>query len=380
MQSEQLIENLQSAFKSKRLYAVKKLAEKSERGERGDGSGITITFRSVYCGFDCYPSMLAYKAFKEGFGSVGLADYASLSGVKEFAKSCAIFKVPYYSGMGVKAEADGKKALLLALGVPAANVKRLHKSLAKARALKAKHVEKIRDAINEKFAKYRLYLPPTLKIFKKSKAASAETLYGALAQKISEKFTDENAVLKFLTEELGFSPTVADEEKLADKTSTLYASDLASILRNYLGFKDMKEKALPAKDIVATVKACGALPAMVYDGSAPDAFFAKVKKLGVKCVCFEPDKYALDARDFYDRAVENGVLPIARKVLDRPRKRVETQFDEELARLYEECALALCGHQISVDVNPDDGLFTEKTANALPDLKARVKLYSKIQK
>ena len=182
-----------------------------------------------------------------------------------------------------------------------------------------------------------------------------------------------------MTEKLGFNLSEEDGEKLSDKNSALYLSDLATVLREGLGFKDMREKVAPAQEFVCSAKKFGAIPAAIYDGSPADDFFARAKKLGVKCVCVEPDKQTIDLRAFYDKAISAGILPLARKVIDRPRKKVvEPKLDEETFALYRECSLAVCGHQISVDLSRCDGMFSEKTVNSLPDLKARIKLFSKI--
>lgn len=379
MQSEQLVEDLQSAFLSKRIAAIKALSAEKSPDETAAPSCVSVHYRSVYSGFDYTPSMAAYKALKSGATAAGLIDYASLAGAKEFAAACKAAGVAYYLGTGIKTDFEGKRLNLLALGVPAGEVKAMHKSLAAARALKAKRVNLLRESINAKCGKFRLYLPPTLKIFKKSKADSAENLYKALAEKIARSYADEIAIKTFLTEKLGFNLSEEDGEKLSDKNSALYLSDLATVLREGLGFKDMREKVAPAQEFVCSAKKFGAIPAAIYDGSPADDFFARAKKLGVKCVCVEPDKQTIDLRAFYDKAISAGILPLARKVIDRPRKKVvEPQLDEETFALYTECSLAVCGHQISVDLSRCDGMFSEKTVNSLPDLKARIKLFSKI--
>lgn len=381
MQSEQLVENLQSAFLSKRVAAIKALSAENRPSDENDLSCVSAHYRTVYSGFDYTPSMAAYKALHGGVLAAAVIDYASLSGAKEFASACKTANVAYYIGTGVKTDVEGRRLNLLALGVPISSVKAMHKSLAEARALKAKRVNFLRESINAKCGKFRLYLPPTLKILKKAKADSAENLYKALAEKIARAYDDEEAVKTFLTEKLGFTLSGEDGEKLSDKSSALYLSDLAAVLREGLGFKDMREKVASAQEFVSSAKKFGAIPTAVYDGSVTDEFLSRVKKLGVKCVCIEYDKHPVNLREFYDKAISAGILPLARKVMDRPRKKVvQPQTDEETFALYKECSLALCGHQISADVSLADGLFGEKTINSLPDLKARIKLFSKISK
>lgn len=380
MQTEQLVENLQSHFKSKRLKATKILGSSTaEKPILADDKEPAVQFRSSYSGFEFSPSMVAYKAYKTSHIATGLIDYATLSGAKEFIAAQKHFNGVYFIGTGIKSELDGKKVALQAIGVPHGEIASFNKSLYAARVLKSKHVNFIREKINEKFGKYRLYLPLSLKIFKKAKGLGAEHVYCALAQKICEKFLTEEEIISFLNTELEFSLTEIETNKLSDKASTLYVSDLAEILRAHLGLKDMREKTVSAKEFVANAKKHGAIPVAVYDGSTLDMFLSRCKKYGIKGVCLEPDKYDVNPREFYDRAIDCGLLPMARKVLDRPRKKPEFVFDDaETANLFKESALAVCGHEISASVNRADGLFSDKTIAQLPDLKSRIKLFSKI--
>ena len=72
-------------------------------------------------------------------------------------------------------------------------------------------------------------------------------------------------------------------------------------------------------------------------------------------------------------------MPLARKVIDRPRKKADYKFaSEETAKKYVESAFAVCGHEIAASISQSDGLFSEKTVSSLPDFAARIKLFSKI--
>lgn len=380
MQTEQLVENLQSRFKSKRLKATKILGSSTaEKSVLADDKEPSVQFRSVYSGFEYTPSMVAYKAYKTSHFATGLIDYATLNGAKEFIASQKHFNGVYFIGAGIKTEFDGKKVSLQAIGVPHGEITAFSKSLYAARVLKFKHVNLIREKINEKFGKYRLYLPLSLKIFKKAKGLGSEHVYCALAQKICEKFPTEEEIITFLSKELDFNLSEIEINKLSDEASTLYVSDLAEILRAHLGLKDMREKTISAKEFISDAKKHGAIPVAIYDGSNLDVFLSRCKKYGIKGVCLEPDKHDVNPREFYDRVIDCGLLPMARKVLDRPRKKTEFIFDDvETSNLFKESALAVCGHEISASVNLADGLFSEKTIAQLPDLKSRIKLFSKI--
>ncbi len=379
MQNEQLVDKLQSKFPKKRLAALEALSSEKTGAAENKKNYCNAQFRSLYSGFTPTPSMILYRAEKMALPVVGLVDYASLKGSGEFLKGLSMVSCAGYIGAGIKSRYKGMRLALQAIGVPHGNVKEFEKGLADARALKAKHVDKIRELINVKFGKYRIYLPAELRIFKTVKAKSAEHLYNALAAKVADKFPEEEKLIAFLKDELNFALDGEETEKLSDKTSTLYKSDLAEILRAHLGFKDLPETTVPAREFIELADKAGAVTVAIYNGSKIEDFLAACEKVGVKAVCLEPDKYDTSPEEFYEKAFGKGFLPLARKVIDRPRKKPGRAFDsDEIAEKYLDSALAVCGHEISATASLSDGLFSEKTVAAVPDFGARIKLFAKI--
>lgn len=380
MQKETLIDELQSKIKCKRLSALATICrqEESETIAPDKKTDLGLQFRSVYSGFRFTPSMCVYKSLQMGAPVTGLVDYASLKGAGEFMKALKITGETGFVGVGIKTRTKGTRLSLQALGIPEKNYKKFHKSLAKARALKAEHVEKLRKLINEKLNGFNLFLPPELSLFKKSFTASAERLYNALAGKILSRYENGEKITSFLTEDLKFPLTEDQKSKLASTDNHYYAYDLAEILRAHLGMKDLPENTVPATDFVALCETFGAIPTAVYKPGTPlDEFISAVKKIGVKAICLEPDRdNGFTPEEFYDKAMAENLLPLARKVVDRPRKKADYKFaSEETAKKYVESAFAVCGHEIAVSVALEDGLFSEKTIASLPDLKSRIDLF-----
>ncbi len=378
MQKEQLIDKLDSKLPRKRLRALAALCKDTEFPAPAGAD--SLQFRSVYSGFAFTPSMCAYKSALYGSATVSLIDFATLKGANEFLKAVALTGGTGYIGVGVNSRVKGMRLALQAIGIPHMNVKSLHKKLAKARSLKAAHVNRLRELINAKTDNIKFYLPPDLLLLAKNRTASAENLYNALAAKIRDKFPTGGEVVDYLTNGLGFELDESSRDRLADETNPLYLHDLAATLRAYLGVKDIPETTIQAKDFVAYCDEAGAISAAIYNGAPLDEFLAACKKLGVKAVCVEPDRNnGFTPEEFYDAAFGQGFLPLSRKVIDRPRKKAGEPFGrEETAGKYLESALAVCGHEISASISPSDGLFSEKTVAAVPDLAARIKLFSKI--
>lgn len=379
MQKEKLIDELQSKIKRKRLSALAEICrDDSESVAPDQKTDLGLQFRSVYSGFTFTPSMCAYKSLQTGAPVTAMVDYASLKGAKEFMKALKLTGETGFVGAGIKARTKGMRLSLQALGVPEKNYKLFHKSLAKARNLKAEHVEKLRKLINEKLSGLNFFLPPELSLFKKNTTASAERLYNALANKILLRYGNGDEITAFLTNRLKFPLTEEQKNKLDTTENNYYRFDLAEILRAYLGVKDVPETTVPAADFVSLCESVGAIPTAVYTAGTPlDEFITVVKKLGVKAICLEPDRNnGFTPEEFYDEAMAENLLPLARKVIDRPRKKADYKFaSEETAKKYVESAFAVCGHEIAVSVSLEDGLFSEKTIASMPDMRSRIDLF-----
>ena len=208
MQKEKLIDELQSKIKRKRLSALAEICrDDSESVAPDQKTDLGLQFRSVYSGFTFTPSMCAYKSLQTGAPVTAMVDYASLKGAKEFMKALKLTGETGFVGAGIKTRTKGMRLSLQALGIPEKNYKRFHKSLAKARNLKAEHVEKLRKLINEKLSGLNFFLPPELSLFKKNTTASAERLYNALANKILLRYGNGDEITAFLTNRLKFPLT-----------------------------------------------------------------------------------------------------------------------------------------------------------------------------
>jgi hypothetical protein len=110
-----------------------------------------------------------------------------------------------------------------------------------------------------------------------------------------------------------------------------------------------------------------------------DEFLAEVKALGLNSATAEFSSNQEFMREFYDKCMAQGILPIIRTLVAHPRKRLDGTFeDQELAKKYKDNALCIVGHEISSSINQEDGMFSSKTLEQFPTLEERIKLYSRV--
>ena len=82
---------------------------------------------------------------------------------------------------------------------------------------------------------------------------------------------------------------------------------------------------------------------------------------------------------FYDKCIAAGIIPLARMVCDYPKKKLVCEFaDEKTAEAYRETTFAVIGHEISSSLDIADGLFSDRSIENTPDLKDRLRLFSRI--
>ena len=66
-------------------------------------------------------------------------------------------------------------------------------------------------------------------------------------------------------------------------------------------------------------------------------------------------------------------------VCDYPKKKLVHEFkDEKTAELFRETTFAVIGHEITASLNVKDGMFSERSTENTPDLKDRIRLFSRI--
>ncbi len=384
MQNEQLVSKLNDKRMKTRLKALKALTQDSSSQTlvMEKDNNINCVFRTVYSCFDRSPSLAVYYTYKFGMPLTGIVDYASLASAEELIKAEKEVGGTYYCGAEVAVKApSGERIILSAVGVPHKNVKAFNDDLSSYRNKRLAFTNALREKLNAKFKKYSISLPYAFwSLFGTVKTTSVEDLYVNLASKIIEKFKTADAITKFLTEDLALEILDDEAKKLSDESSTLYLFDLAYALKNKLKIKLPDEQLNTADHFLALCKKYGAISSATYKGGNLGDFIKQIKILGINSATAEFSANNQEfMQEFYDKCIENDVLPVVRTLVSHPRKKPDNKFlDVELAVKYNDTASCIVGHEISSSINPEDGMFTPSTIERFPSILERIKLYSRV--
>ncbi len=383
MQNEQLVAKLNDKRIKVRLKALKALSleESDIQAAYDEDRNINYVFRTVYSCFDRTPSLAVYYTNKFGMPLTAIVDYASLASADELIKAEKITGGLYYCGAEVAVKTkEGKRIILSAVGVPHKNVKAFDGELSSYRSKRLNYTNALREKLNSRFKKYSISLPVAFwSLFGKVKTTSLEDLYVNLANNVMQKFVTGEKIVNFLIEDLKLELNDEELKKLQDESSTLYLFDLAYALKNKLSIKHPNEELNKAEHFIALCKKYGAISSATYKGGDLNEFLSEVKSLGLNSATAEFSSDQAFMQEFYDKCLEVGVLPIVRTLVAHPRKKLDGKFESlELAKKYRDNALCIVGHEISSSINPDDGMFTQKTLEQFPSLEERIKLYSRV--
>ena len=383
MQNEQLVAKLNDRRLRVRLKALKALSlnETTPETPYDSNRNINYVYRTVYSCFDRTPSLAVYYTKKFGMPLTAIVDYASLASANELIKAEKIMGGLYYCGAEVAVQTkEGKRIILSAVGVPHKNVKVFNEELSSYRGKRLAFTNSLREKLNARFKKYSISLPYAFwTLFGTVKTTSIEDLYVNLATNVMQKYQTGEAITNFLINDLAIELTDDELKKLEDSSSTLYAFDLAYALKNKLAIKHPVESLNNVEDFISLCKKHGAISSATYKGGDLDEFLAEVKELGLNSATAEFSNDQKFMREFYDKCMALGILPIIRTLVAHPRKRLDGTFEDlELAKKYKDNALCIVGHEISSSINPEDGMFSPKTIEQFPTLEERIKLYSRV--
>ena len=375
------IEKLSSKKPRARIKAYKKLLASFDfqAEEISKTRNINVQVRTDSKGTDCSPALAVYKAKRLGLPMVAAVGYASLSAVKELRKTAEPSFIAFYSGAEVSlSQENGKLLRAMAIGIPFKQAMRFDDELSEYRKLKINYIKKTIDRLNSAFKAHKIKISHFEKEdVKNALDANEKTVYSLLADEIMKKFSSPSDVLNFLTLKLKFDLSDSDRSKLEGITP-LYREDLACVLGENLKIRAEAEKCKPIKHFIAMTKANGAIPAAIYDGKTEiGEFTERARQAGFFAVIIEHgDDLAEEA---YDKCIAEGLLPLSRVLIERGRDTFDAEFSsEELAEKYNECAYAVVGHEICTSINILDGMFSKEHIKNLPDIKDRIKLFSRI--
>lgn len=395
-----------------RLCALRSLGAPENSG---GGEWVNNHIHTTYSFSPYTPSAAVYFARKAGLSTAGIMDHDSVGGIDEFIKAGEIIGMPVTVGFECRTDVHGtpleglrlnnpdqKSVAYVTLhGIPHGNVDKCEKVLAPLREKRNARNRKMCEKINEICAPFGFSVDfdkdvlPLSSYNCKGSVTERHVLF-ALALKITENKSRED-VMSALDSLCGALPAKV-REKLMSSPDEYYLYDILGVLKSSLIKKiyvDADEELMHITDFVKLAKEVGGISAYAYLGDVGESptgdkaaqkfeddyiedLFKALKEFGFNAVTYMPSRNTkvqlLRVMSLCDKY---GFFQISGEDINSPRQSFVCSAMQNYPHLYD-ATYALIGHESAATENPDDGMFTEKTAEKIPDLGERIKYFANI--
>ena len=404
MQSEQLIEKLNSKSAFVRNLTLKKLKKLEKKDKtlipQKSDNCVNLNVHTTSSFSPYSPQLGAYMAYKSGITLAGVSDFGSVSSVREFEKSCLALGIAYVGGFEITvSHAELGDFLVSIYGVNSENQKAFLNALADFRDICLKKCMSLAENLNRKLKKFDLVIDFEKDVLpisysKKGGTVTLKHVYQALAEKIIALNGKGKPTADFIRYKLCFDIAECDYNLLCDKNDPYYIYDLISTLRTsskiHVGERDYPS----VESVLQVVREQGLICAFEYDNGPNwiqgetqtekslqefDEILDKIKQIGFNAVCICAKSLGINtATAFAKRIKEREMLVILNEKTEYPRNRFDIVKLEECSEYIDKCAFAVLGNAISIIANPADSMFSQKTIEKCPSFEERLGIFSGI--
>ncbi|HBV51761.1 MAG TPA: PHP domain-containing protein [Clostridiales bacterium] len=380
MKKEELIEKLNDRDAEIRLASLRELMSMIDRGELKapvQGNDVNNHIHTTFSFSPYSPTKAVWMAYCAGLKTAGIMDHDSLSGAREFIEAGKITGI--LTTIGVECRVSMKNtpladkrinnpdqkgiAYTTIHGIPHQHIDEVvafFKPYVKARNERNR---KMTDRINALTAPYGIRLDfdrdvVPLSEFVHGGSITERHLLFALSQKLTERFGKGEAVISFLTKEMGIALPDKIKGYLSDSENPYYEYDLLGALKGNLVEKfyiDADEECPDVRELVAFAAKINAFSAYAYLGDVGDSvtgdkktqkfeddyldqLFDVIKELKFKAVTYMPSRNTMEQlRRVRALCEKYGFFQISGEDINSPRQSFicEAQRNPEFANLYD---------------------------------------------
>ncbi len=393
MQNEQMIEKLNGRFSFMRLHYLKKLQKNVGHVSalKGTGTGASLNWQSKYSFGPYTPSLIVYKAYRDGEISVGITDFLSLKGVKEFHRACEICGLYYLTGYRINARCpstDNGYVVMSVYGVPKDRIKETESRLAPLRTGRYAYVKKMTQNVNKEFNKFGIKLNFDRDVIGSSSYFSGGSVadkhvFFALAKAICKQFGKGENTLKFVEDQLKIDLKEEEKSMISDDANPFYEYDLARVLKTDKYSASIKSNVFTDEEAVIFAHSHNSIATYEVKSSKVAEVYKmadRAEKTGVDGIAFSASKFsAEEVEEICKYLVSKKLVAVDLEVIDEPRKKNSVEIASEYARnvLYTH-AKALIGHEIAVSTQHGDGFNSAEMKSTWPSFEERIQLFANI--
>ena len=380
MNKEELILKLNDADVNVRLDSLKQLMAMIKAGEieaPKQGNDVNNHIHTTFSFSPYSPTKAVWMAYNAGLQTAGIMDHDSLSGAREFIEAGKI--VGILTTIGVECRVNMKNtplgdkrinnpdqkgiAYCTMHGVPHQHIDEVVNFFKPYVAKRNERNRKMIDRINELTAPYGIRTDfdkdvVPLSEFVNGGSITERHLLFALSKKITERFGKGEAVVKFLTEDMGIAVSGKVRGFLEDSDNVNYEYDLLGALKSNLVEKfyiDADEECPDVTEMIALAARINAFSAYAYLGDVGDSvtgdkktqkfeddyidlLFDVIKDLKFKAVTYMPSRNTMEQlRRIRSMCDKYGFFQISGEDINSPRQSFicEAQRNPAFANLYE---------------------------------------------
>jgi len=363
------------------------------------------------------PTAAVYFARAAGLCTCGLMDHDSIAGAEEFLAAAKAAHMGATIGMECRASfkdtpfgdkklnnPDQKGIVYMTLhGVPHDRAAELNALYAPYRERRNARNRAMVDAINGMMGKYGVaidfeedVLP--LSNYAKGGSVTERHLSSALAYRLLEVVGKGEKLVKFIKDELKLPVSGKIEGYLMDEANPHMMYDLLGWIKSQLisrFYIDATDECPDVRELLKLSEDMGAISAYAYLGDVGDSvtgdkraqkfeddfldeLIEYVAGLGYRAITYMPSRNTrTQLRRLRALCEKHSLFQISGEDINQPRQSFvcEAQRDPEFANLYE-ATWALIAHEWRATDDPQDGLFSRRSAERWPDLGERVRAFA----
>ena len=417
MQEQTLIEMLNAPQAESRLDALRRLKKLRDQGILAvpqRGRDVNNHIHTIYSFSPYSPAKAVWMADQAGLCTAGIMDHDSIGGAREFIAAGEILGLPTTIGAECRASFLGTPlagrrinnpdqagvAYVALHGVPHTRIDALTRFFEPVRNARKRRNVTMTTRLNSLLQPAGIGLDYEKDIVSLSEWSSGgevteRHLLYALALKLITRFGAGTDLTAFLARQLGIPVNAKVEKQLADPQNPHLAYDLLGVLKSDLVEKfylDATDECPPIADVAdfarengiilayaylgdVTASVTGDKKAQTFEDSYLDELFDVLLQTGFSAVTYMPSRNTREQlvrlRGLCDR---HGFFQISGEDINQPRQAFICQAmrDPFFANLYD-AAWALIGHERLATEKLEQGMFSDMSLLALPDLESRIR-------
>jgi len=419
---EKYVDDLNNADRNVRLDSLRRLAEGIEKGDLKKpitGEDVNNHIHTTYSFSPYSPTKAVWMAYNAGLKTAGIMDHDSISGAREFIEAGKIMGMATTIGVECRADMsstrlngkrinnpDQKSVAYVAIhGIPHTMIDEVAGFFVPYVKERNKRNKLMIDKINTIVGPFGITIDfdkdvKPISMNSEGGSITERHLLFALSCKLTEKFGKGEKLIAFLKEDLKLNISSKVEQYLADETNPYYEYDLLGALKSDMVssfYIDATDECPEIKEVISLAKRIGAISAYAYLGDVVDSvtgdkkaqkfeddyielLFEVLKELGFNAVTYMPSRNSLSQLKKVKALCDQyGFFQISGEDINTPRQSfICSALKNEEFRNLIDATWALIGHEKAATENIENGMFSEKTIKAYPDLNDRIEYFKKI--